>query len=554
LAVVVTGGDRVVYFDRTDRQRLVCYHSGDRGEEREPGVMKWPSRMAALSTFLLAVSLALTGCGGGADKPNIILILADDLGWGDLGCYGATMIQTPNCDLLASEGIRFTDAHSSSAVCSPSRYSVLTGRYGWRTWLKNGVLLEHMPLLIESGRLTLPALLKKKGYTTACIGKWHLGWGDEISPDWNREVSPGPLEVGFDYYFGVPFSHDGDPLLRVYVENRSVYGLEPGDNVSSTSTLDRVQRRLDKTAIRLSEAAVDFVASHKDKPFFLYYPTTNVHLPWTPDVQFWRASKAGKYGDFVAEFDWVVGQIVTALDSLGLADRTLIIVTSDNGANQEPPERDLEGRVLGHRPNGRLRGKKGEIHEGGHRVPFIARWPGNIERGSSSGETICLTDLMATAAAIVEYPLPEDAAEDSYSILPAMTGRSFESPIREATVHHSITGMFAIRQRKWKFIEGEGSGALPRTMKTAAINFAARFKPVRNPKTGEFLDLVYDYPLPAPTPGELPGQLYDLESDLAESTNVWREYPDVVSHLQDLLDRYRREERSRTAQNATQGN
>lgn len=495
----------------------------------------------------LAVFLALAGCDGGADKPNIILILADDLGWGDLGSYGATKIETPNCDLLANEGIRFTDAHSSSAVCSPSRYSILTGRYGWRTWLKNGVLMEHMPLLIDPGRLTLPALLRESGYTTACIGKWHLGWGEEISPDWNREVSPGPLEVGFDYYFGVPFSHDGDPLRRVYVENRRVFGLEPGGNVNSLSTIRRIQRRLDKTAVRLSEAAVNFVASNKDKPFFLYYPTTNVHLPWTPDRQFWGTTEAGRYGDFVAEFDWVVGQIVAALDSLGLAKRTMIIVTSDNGANQE-------GRMVYHTPNGRLRGIKGGIHEGGHRVPFIARWPGHIERGSSSGETICLTDLMATVAAIVEYPLPEDAAEDSYDISPAMLGQPYHAPIRKATVHHSFTGMFAIRQGKWKFIEGTGSGALPHTGVASAINDAARFKPVRNPKTGEFLDLVYDYPLPAPTPGELPGQLYDLESDLEESTNLWEEHPDVVSHLQDLLDRYRRAGRSCTAQNEARGN
>jgi arylsulfatase A-like enzyme len=480
------------------------------------------------------------GCApdNGTSRPNIILILADDLGWGDLGCYGATEIETPHCDRLAREGIRFTDAHSSSGVCSPSRYSVLTGRYAWRTWLKNGILMEHMPLLIETGRLTIAQMLHDRGYATACIGKWHLGWGNDLYPNWSEEVAPGPLEVGFDYFFGVPLSHQSSPEQRVFVRNRRVVGLEPGESIANYKTMRRVMRRMDLTATRLSEEAVGFIEANENRPFFLYYPTTNVHLPWTPDRRFLGSSQAGTYGDFVVEFDWVVGQILETLDRLDLSERTFIFLTSDNGANQ------LENMML-HKSNGPWRGIKGEIYEAGHRVPFIARWPGRIAPGSTCDETICLTDFMATIAAVVGYELPESSAEDSYDLTPALFGEALTGPIREATVHHSLTGLFAIRQGDWKLIDGYEGGMADAPGMWTALQMKARHKPVKNLETGEFNGVWYDFPKFEPDGESPPGQLYNLATDPGETDNVWDEHPEVVDRLLRLLDRYRRESRSR---------
>jgi arylsulfatase A-like enzyme len=471
--------------------------------------------------------------------PNIVLILADDLGWGDLRCYGATKAVTPNCDRLAMEGIRFTDAHSSSAVCSPSRYSVLTGRYAWRTWLKNGILLEHMPLLIEPGRLTLPSMLKDYGYATACVGKWHLGWGSDINADWNGEVQPGPLEVGFEYFYGIPTSHDSPDRLRVYVEDRRVVGLEPGENLFDNDTLRRVMRDRPDTAKRLTRVAVDFIERNKDGRFFLYFPTSNVHMPWTPAKEFKGISDAGEYGDYVSEFDWSVGEILDALDRLDLADNTLVVVTSDNGARNRP---DL---TVGHISNGPWRGGKGGVYEAGHRVPFIARWPGRIGAGETSGETICLTDLTATAASIVGYTLEDSQAEDSYDVLPALSGRSAGDPIREATVHHSVTGVFAIRQGRWKLIESQRGGNQEVAGIWDMVKAESMSLPLYDPDTGELIDVWYDFQVPGPDPDAPPGQLFDLEADPAESVNLYGEHPEVVERLQQLLARYRSEGRSR---------
>jgi arylsulfatase A-like enzyme len=495
----------------------------------------------ALWLFVLSAALPGGVCASEqpvSTPPNIIVIFADDLGWGDLGAYGANLIETPNCDRLAREGIRFTDAHSASAVCSPSRYAALTGRYAWRTWLKNGILLEHMPLMIDPGRLTLPAMLKERGYATACVGKWHLGWGDRIDPNWNDEVAPGPLEVGFDYYFGVPFSHASSYVYRVFVENRRIYGLEPHENLGDWEVLQRVMRRMDLTATRLSEAAVGWIERNKDRPFFLFYPTTNVHNPWTPNQRFLGMSGAGTYGDFVMEFDWAVGEIMDALDRLGIAERTLVILTSDNGANER-------GNMNGHDPNGPWRGIKGGIYESGHRVPFIARWPGRIAPATTSDETICQTDLMATCASIADYALPDSVGEDSYNVLPALLWESYPGPIREATVHHSVTGLFAIRQGDWKYIEGPGNGQMEIPELWGVLKLDNRFKPVRTGRDGPFQDVWYNYQQAEPDYDGPQLQLYNLHVEPAETTNVWRDHPDVVARMQALLDRYRAEGRSR---------
>ena len=360
------------------------------------------ARLLFVGLVLVPITIC-NSCQEEPQLPNIIFIMADDLGYGDFSCYGAEKIQTPNVDRLAEEGMKFTDAHSGSAVCTPTRYGVLTGRYCWRSWLKNWVLWENMPLLIDTTRLTVASMLQQHGYTTGCLGKWHLGWGVEPDHRWDGDVKPGPLEVGFDYFFGVPHSHNSPDFLKVFMENRRIIGLNPGDDIHDEEVMKRVRRNLEETAINISKAAVRFIEDNKDRPFFLYYPTTNIHSPITPNDRFKGKSEAGQYGDFVVEFDWAVGEIVSALDRHGISENTLIIVTSDNGGTPAASS-------FGHLSNAPWRGSKCQIYEGGHRVPFIVRWPGKVKPGTVCDETICLTDFMATCAAIIQYPLPENAA------------------------------------------------------------------------------------------------------------------------------------------------
>ena len=479
--------------------------------------------------------LGLTTLGGAIGKPSIILIYADDLGYGDLSCYGAKHIKTPHCDRVAKEGMRFTDAHSPSAVCSPSRYATLTGRYAWRTWMRNWVLLEHMPLLVETERLTLPKMLKSQGYLTGCIGKWHLGWGSKINPDFSKEVSPGPLEIGFDHFFGPAFSHNSSLKLQNFVRDRSIVGLGNGEDIENPSVQKRLARKFEDTAIDLSSEAVSFIRKNRDKPFFLYYPTTNIHFPITPNKRFQGKSDAGRYGDFVVEFDWAVGEILRTLDELDLAKETLLIVTSDNGGRPDPKGMGKKG----HNPNAPLRGTKRQIWEGGHRVPMMVRWPGKVKSGSTSAETVCHTDLMTSLASYFDYPLPTNAAEDGYDILPVLFGQEQKTPLREATVHHSVNGMFALRKGKWKLIEGDTDGDFrPRNK---AWKESAKL-PKRNPVTGKFEPFLYDI---LDFDQENPVfRLYDLEKDPKESTDLAAKFPDKVNELRELLNRYRSSGRS----------
>jgi len=435
-------------------------------------------------------------------KPNIIFIMADDMGYGDLSCYGATKIKTPNMDALAADGIRFTDAHSPSAVCTPTRYGVLTGRYCWRSRLKRGVLGGYSPLLIDTNRTTVASLLKQHGYATACIGKWHLGLGSNGRTDYDKPLAPGPNDLGFDYFFGIPASLDMTPYC--YVENDR-------PTVKPTETIEAGKASGDgwwragpiapgfkhvEALPKLTEKAVEYIDAHAEKtpnkPFFMYFPLPAPHCPIAPADFVKGKSEAGGYGDFVVEVDWTIGRVMEALDKNNLADNTLIIVTSDNGSPartkiKRDPYSMME--VYGHYPNGNLRGIKADIWDGGHREPFIARWPGRIPKGATSDELICLTDLMATCAAIVGADLPDNAGEDSYDILPALLGKKLDKPIREAIVHHSLSGMFSIRRGNWKLILGRGSGGFtkPKTIK--------------------------------PKPGEPKGQLYNLAEDPAEAQN-----------------------------------
>jgi len=464
------------------------------------------------------------------DWPNVVFMMADDLGYGDLSCYGATHFRTPACDRLAEEGMRFTDAHSPSAVCSPTRYGVLTGRYCWRTWLKNWVLQQQHPLLIDTDRLTMGKVFQKAGYTTGCIGKWHLGWGTELNRDFSGEVKPGPLEVGFDSFYGVPHSHNSSKPLQVFVRDRRIVNLKPGLDYKSKEAMKDTVRKLEDTAINLSKEAVAFVDRNKDKPFFLYYPTTNIHFPLTPNSRFKDSTKAGVYGEFVVEFDWAVGQLLAALDRNGLTDNTLIVLTSDNGAR---PHRSMSG----HRCNGPWRGTKRLIYEGGHRVPLIVRWPGRVKKGTTSDETVCLTDFFATFASLLKQPLPPNAGEDSYDLTDVLLGRPYEKPLREATVHHSVCGQFAIRKGDWKLIEGSRDGDFPRNDK-GSID-VKQWNPQRDPATGEWGNLDYFQMQPD---GKY--QLYNLKDDPAEKTDLAGQRLDVVRELRDLLDRYRTGERS----------
>jgi arylsulfatase A-like enzyme len=464
------------------------------------------------------------------DKPNIVFIMADDMGYGDLGCYNRdSKIPTPNMDRLAEEGIRFTDAHSPSAVCTPTRYGVLTGRYCWRSRLKRGVLNGYSPCLIDTGRMTVASLLKQYGYATACIGKWHLGLGSNRRADFSKTLVPGPNALGFDYFYGISASLDMPPYC--YIENDRVVE-EPTLMVEAGEASKDGWWRKGPIAPgfkhvevmpKITEKAVAYIDKHvkssRSSPFFMYFALPAPHCPIAPADFVKGRSQAGGYGDYVVEVDWTVGEVMKALERNGLTGNTLIMVTSDNGSPgrtkiKRAPYSIIE--VYGHYPSGDLRGIKADIWDGGHREPFIARWPAKIRAASASDELICLTDLMATCAAVVGAKLPNSAGEDSYNILPALLGRKVNQPIREAVVHHSGSGMFAIRQGKWKLILGRGSGGFSKPKK---------YKP---------------------KPGEPEGQLYNLEEDLAEANNLWAQRPEIVRRLTNLLDKYKEQGHSRT--------
>jgi arylsulfatase A-like enzyme len=487
-------------------------------------------------------------------KPNIIFIMADDMGYGDVGCYNPdTRIPTPHMDRLAVEGIRFTDAHSPSAVCTPTRYGVLTGRYCWRSRLKRSVLFGYEPPLIAPDRLTVPAMLRDVGYHTACIGKWHLGLGystkpgkhldfnaplpwdnatreDEESIDFTRPLTGGPNELGFDVFFGTSGCSTAQPPYGFIENDRFVevpsiyrgkfwYTGRPGMTAPGWD-----DKEPDPT---FSREAVQYIEprAKSDIPFFLYLSTTSPHEPCLVDVvpEFARGkSEAGPRGDMVWLVDWVVGQVIGALDRTGLADNTLIMVTSDNGAlpgdrkqgDSDEDTVDALYHTYGHKSCGDWRGYKAHIWEGGHREPLIARWPGMIKPDTVSDQLVGLTDLMATCAAIADCELPDDAAEDSVNILPALLGEQTDRPLRGDLIHHSGRGVFSLRQGRWKCIfDTQGSGGWP-------------------PPAGD-----------GPVPGT-PGQLYNIADDPSEQVNLWNERSDIVSQLRGLLGRYQEQGRS----------
>lgn len=472
------------------------------------------------STFFLFAGL----CSAESTKPNVVFILADDLGYGDVQCYNPDRckIATPAMDRLASQGMRFTDAHTTSSVCTPTRYGILTGRYNWRTHLQKGVLYGYGEPLIAADRPTVASFLKQNGYATGAIGKWHLGLDmpftddvrgngqDQRNIDWTAPIKNGPVDRGFDYFHGISASLDMTPYI--YIENDRFVG----QATATKAFFRKGPAEPDFEAIdvlpMIGKKAIEFIERQDaSKPFFAYVPFTSPHTPIVPSKQWQGKSELGDYGDFVMQTDAIIGDIVAAIDRAGFGDNTMVIVTSDNGCSKAAKIDDLQAK--GHFPSGPLRGSKADLWDGGHRVPFIVRWPKVIKPGSTSNETVCQVDLMATCADIIGAEIPGGAGEDSVSFKAALTGAPIEST-RAGIIHHSIEGNFAYRQGKWKLLLARGSGGWT----------APREKQV---------------PADAPI-----GQLYDMEADPGETNNLFESNPDVVEQLRNQLTTYVQQGRS----------
>ena len=505
--------------------------------------------------LILALPLALRASAPAAkpEKPNILFILSDDVGYGDLGCYGATLVKTPNLDRLAREGRRFTDAHSPASMCTPTRRALATGTYSWRDAAGATILSGTSSLCIPTGTPTLPSLLRQAGYATGVVGKWHLGLGAKGGPDFNGEIKPGPIEIGFDYAFIMPAT--GDRVPCVYVENHRVVGLDPGDPIEVSyrgkvgadptgrenpellklksrsghgheNTIVNGIARIgwmaggksarwvdEELADTLAAKASAFIEQHEAAPFFLCFATHGIHAPQAPHPRFKGTAQCGTRGEALAELDDTVGKVLATLDRLGLAERTLVIFTSDNGGVVED---GYEGVVNpAHRCNGALRGFKGSEFEGGHRVPFIARWPGHIPAGSEDGELLALTDMCATFAALTGVALPANAALDSMNALPALLGQPHAQPARDTFISHGAgtNGPFGIRQGPWKLVQSAGGGI--------GFTSAAKQRPARTPL------------------------LFNLADDPGEANDLAAKNPARVAELTQLLTSQREQARTR---------
>jgi arylsulfatase A-like enzyme len=500
--------------------------------------------VAPIAFTLLAAGLILDPSEArSADRParpNVIVILADDIGYGDLSCNGAKRVQTPNCDRLAREGVRFTDGHCSNASCTPSRYSLMTGEYAWRKKGTN-ILPGDANLIITPGRTTLASLLKGAGYTTAAVGKWHLGLG-EGSIDWNKEIKPGPREIGFDYSFLVPATGDRTPC--VYVENGRVAGLDPSDPITVSykqkvgtdptgkenpellfnqkpskghdmTIVNGISRigwmtggksarwKDEDMADELTRKAVGFIERSKDRPFFLYFATHDIHVPRVPHPRFKGKTNMGPRGDAIVQFDWCVGEVLNTLDRLKLADNTLVVLSSDNGPVIDDGYQDDAVQKLGdHRAAGPYRGGKYSTFEGGTRVPFLVRWPARAKPGVSDA-LVCQIDLLASLADLTGQKLAADAAPDSFDVLPALLGESKTG--RDSLVENGN----GLRVGTWKLIAPAMQG-----------------------------------PKAAPAKGGK-AQLYNLADDIEEMKDLAEKQPQKVAELEAKLKEIRQAGRSR---------
>ena len=504
--------------------------------------------MRLVCVLLSCLIFGTVARGAETSRPNVIFMLADDVGYGDLSCYGATKLKTPALDQLAREGVRFTDAHASASVCTPTRYSLLTGQYAFRNPAGSHILSGVDPLSIKPGSATLPRLFQDAGYVTGIVGKWRLGLGDrEGAQDWNGEIKPGPLEVGFSYSFIIPAT--GDRVPCVFIENHRVVGLDPKDpmavgygkrigheptgadpqgatiklpakgshNQSLVNGIGRIgfmtggqkARWVDEeTPSVLTGKAVAFLEAHQREPFFLYFASHDIHAPRVANSRFKGSSQCGIRGDVVQQLDWQAGEILKALDRLGLAKNTLIIFSSDNGGTlQNGYDEGTAGELNGHAINGALRGYKGSLWEGGTRVPFIARWPGHIKPGTTSSALISSVDMCATMAALTGKPLPADAAPDSFNVLSAFLGEKLQQPVRDhLLLQGNGTSGLALRQGLWKYIPRSGGGKKK---------------------------------------GAGGAELYNLETDLAENNNLAAANPEKVQQLNALLKSLRERPQTR---------
>tara|TARA_R110001592_G_scaffold100568_3_gene285402 strand:- start:46086 stop:47585 length:1500 start_codon:yes stop_codon:yes gene_type:complete len=492
--------------------------------------------------------MLVSSCSQSKDEttPNIVIIYADDMGYGDLAIQNpASKIPTPYLDQLASEGMRFTDAHSSSGICSPSRYALLTGSYHWRR--QHGIVGAFGKPFFNASDITLPQVLKTKGYETACIGKWHLGWdwrfnnepSGEVMQwgqmrkvylpkdiDWSQPISGGPLDRGFDYYYGdgtinfPPYAWVENDRLPIvpnasmdiqnigYSTKEGDWEFRPGPMVEGWNPYEVLPSLTDK--------AVEYIKTRDPKkPFFLYMALPSPHAPIIPNDAFDGKSQAGGYGDFMVQTDWVAGQVIQAIKDMGLEENTIVIFSADNGPEGYAWER---AEKYGHFSMGNFRGLKRDVWEGGHHVPFIVKWPGKIKAGSVSQETISQIDLMATLAEITNADLPDNAAPDSYNLLPVFKSEPYPAPLREATVHNTYATKWGIRKGKWLYIDDSTGGhrSLPESFK--ALKGYSHF--------------------------ETAGLLFDLEEDPEQRVNLYLENQEMVKEMETLLQKYRQSDRT----------
>lgn len=480
-----------------------------------------------LPSMILSASATASATGNQqSELPNVVLILADDLGYGSVGCYGADtkLVQTPGVDRLAEEGLRFTDAHTPSTLCSPTRYSLLTGRHCWRTPEDHGVLGVYAPLLVETNRLSMASMFKQLGYATAHVGKWHLGYGTQPKVEYRDPLVPGPLQIGFDYHFAIPANH-GDET-GVYIENEGIWGLRsrklspyPGCHYGNKdyNGYDAPQRTNETAMAFMTDQAIDWVKKQRE-PFFLYFALPLVHAPVTPSPENEGTSAAGPYGDFIHDMDDAVVRMLDTLDEMGVSENTIVIFTSDNGGSS--PEYHPRGGPIvaqaeqaGLHINGPLRWRKISIFDGGSRVPFVVRWPGHVPEGKTSDETINLIDLLASFATLTGTELPDTAAQDSINVLPALLGGTADRTGRVPMITHSMDGNFAVRQGRWKYIEG---------------------KPT-HPWKGNLAMM---------REGEH-AQLYDMQADIGEQNDLLARYPERAKAMQAEIDRQREQGFSR---------
>ncbi|MBK1879381.1 sulfatase family protein [Pelagicoccus mobilis] len=482
--------------------------------------------------MLMSLALLVGGAICAAERPNVIILYADDMGVADVSCGDAkAKIQTPNIDRLATEGMTFSDGHSSSGICTPSRFAMLTGQHHWRRF--HGIVKAFGGPVFEDDEFTIAKMFKQQGYRTACFGKWHLGWDFEAirkpgleekdwpspdSYDWTKRFPGGPIDRGFDHYFGdgtinfPPYCWiEDDRFLTVptqpVIKSEPLAGagnFRPGPMAEDWSPYDVLPTVTEKTVGWISEQTTD-------QPFFIYLAFNSPHYPIVPNEPFHGRSKAGYYGDFVVETDAMVGKVLAALDAHGLADNTMVVFSADNGAETHAFER-LES--FDQWSSGEFRGVKRDLYEGGHRVPFIVRWPGRVGAGTVSDEVVSQVDLAATFAAMIDYSIGEDEAIDSYNLLPVLSGEDYERPLRTATVQNTFAGKYALRQGDWVLID-TASGAAKKESASYLQYFGLE-----------------DYAK------ETPGLLFNLKDDPRQAKNLFVKHPEKVERMRSLLRRY----------------